>query len=321
VTLPANVAGGTSTTYNADNEQTAFNGTTFSFDANGNLTGDGVYTYIYGARNQLNQIKQGSTVVATIGYDAFGRRKAKVTATTTQYLYDGLNPVQELTGANPPGVTANLLTGLRIDEYFSRTDSSGNVSSFLRDALGSTVGLVGSAQSIATSYTYQPFGATTVSGTSNGNICQFTGRETDATGSYFYRARYYSPSFQNFVAQDPMNLHGGDTNQYAYVHNNPTKCRDLLGRQAEGGGGDETECCAAGVCGNLDNQMQGLQDAMTAYLNLYPNWDPLAPAPAEPPLSPLGSPVSLRTLFPTAYSPVIVHSLLLAAFNSCPCGP
>jgi hypothetical protein len=63
----------------------------------------------------------------------------------------------------------------------------------LRDALGSTVGLVGSAQSVATSYTYRPFGSTTVSGSANGNICQFTGRENDGTGLYFYRARYYSP--------------------------------------------------------------------------------------------------------------------------------
>ena len=64
-----NVAGVTSTTHNADNEQTKFNGTSFGFDANGNLTSDGTYSYIYGNRNQLNQIKQGSTVVASLGYD------------------------------------------------------------------------------------------------------------------------------------------------------------------------------------------------------------------------------------------------------------
>ncbi len=86
----------------------------------------------------------------------------------TQYLYDGLNPVQELNGAAPPVPTANLLTGLGVDEYFTRTDSSGNVSSLLRDALGSTIGLVGSGGTIATSYTYQPFRATTVGGSANG---------------------------------------------------------------------------------------------------------------------------------------------------------
>jgi hypothetical protein len=62
--------------------------------------------------------------------------------TTTQFLYDRLNPVQELNGTG--GVTANLLTGLRIDEYFTRT-ASGSTSTLLADALGSTIGLVGSS--------------------------------------------------------------------------------------------------------------------------------------------------------------------------------
>jgi hypothetical protein len=66
--------------------------------------------------------------------------------------------VQELDGSNPPNPTANLLTGLGIDEYFTRTDSSGRAT-LLADALGSIVGLVNSAGSIATGYTYQPFRA------------------------------------------------------------------------------------------------------------------------------------------------------------------
>lgn len=78
---------------------------------------------------------------------------------TTQFLYDVLNPVQE---QNSSTGVANLLIGLRIDEYFTRKDSSNNVSTLLQDAIGSTIGLVGSAQPIAKSYTYQPFGATTI---------------------------------------------------------------------------------------------------------------------------------------------------------------
>jgi RHS repeat-associated protein len=229
VTLPANVAGGTSTAYNADNEQTKFNGTSLSYDANGNLTSDGTYTYIYGLRNQLNQIKQGSTVVASIAYDGLGRRQVRVVGTNaTQYLYDGLNPVQELNGGAPPVPTANLLTGLGIDEYFTRTDSSGNVSSLLRDALGSTIGLVGSGGTIATNYTYQPFGATTVGGSANGNSYEFTDRENDGTGLYFNRMRCYSPTFQRFIGQDPIDFTGG-INLYAYALNNPISLHDLLG--------------------------------------------------------------------------------------------
>ena len=120
--------------------------------------------------------------------------------TTTQFLYDGLNPLQELDGASPPNVTANLLTGLDIDEYFTRTDSSGTAT-FLSDALGSTIGLTNSSGAIATSYTYDPFGNVTDSGSANANPYQFTGRENDGTGLYFYRARYYSPTLQRFVSQ------------------------------------------------------------------------------------------------------------------------
>jgi hypothetical protein len=43
-----------------------------------------------------------------------------INGTTTNFLYDVLNPVQEKNGGT---VTANLLTGLSIDELFTRTDS------------------------------------------------------------------------------------------------------------------------------------------------------------------------------------------------------
>ena len=52
--------------------------------------------------------------------DSFSRCTRKlINGTTTNLVYDGLNPVQEKNGAT---VTANLLTGLGIDEFFTRTD-------------------------------------------------------------------------------------------------------------------------------------------------------------------------------------------------------
>jgi uncharacterized protein RhaS with RHS repeats len=44
-----------------------------SYDANGNLTGDGTNTYTWDARNHLSAISGGST--ASFVYDAFGRRQ------------------------------------------------------------------------------------------------------------------------------------------------------------------------------------------------------------------------------------------------------
>jgi len=225
VTLPANVTGTTS--YNADNAQTTFNGTALSYDANGNLTSDGTNTYTWDARNHLTAIGGGSA--ASFTYDGFGRRVKKVIGgTTTQFLYDGLNPVQELNGRHNAAVIANLLTGLRVDEYFTRTDSA--TSTFLADALGSTSGLVTSNNGpIATNYTYQPFGAATTGGSASGNSYQFTGRENDGTGLYFNRARYYSATFQRFIAQDPIGFRGGDSNLYGYTFNSPTYWVDALG--------------------------------------------------------------------------------------------
>ena len=221
--LPASVSGNT---FNADNGMIAFNGTTLSYDANGNLTSDGTNTYTWDARNHLAAI--GGAVTASFTYDGFGRRASKTIAgVSTQFLYDVLNPVQE---QNSSTGVANLLTGLGIDEYFTRKDSSNNVSTFLQDALGSTIGLVGSAQSIATTYTYEPFGAATVGGAANGNTFEFTGRENDGTtGLYFHRARYYSPSFQRFAAQDPIGFRGGSSNLYEYVRNDPIDKVDRLG--------------------------------------------------------------------------------------------
>ena len=218
--LPQPVTGNT---FNADNEMTAFNGTAMSYDANGNLTADASNTYAWDARNHLAGITGANT--ASFVYDSFGRRMSKtIGSIATSFLYDGLNPVEELRSGSP---SANMLTGLGIDEYFQRTDASG-ASSYLTDALGSTLALANPAGGLATSYTYDPFGSTTVSGSST-NPFQFTGRENDGTGLYFYRARYYSPSQQRFVAQDPIDFRGGNGNLYAYVSNLPTTATDPLG--------------------------------------------------------------------------------------------
>jgi RHS repeat-associated protein len=58
---------------------------------------------------------------------------------------------------------------------------------------------------------------------------KFTGRENDGTGLYYYRARYYSSTFQRFVSQDPIGFGGDDTDLYAYVANDPVDFTDPLG--------------------------------------------------------------------------------------------
>jgi hypothetical protein len=52
--LPAAMSGNT---FNAANEMIGFSGTPLSYDANGNLTGDGTNTYTWDARNHLSAIR------------------------------------------------------------------------------------------------------------------------------------------------------------------------------------------------------------------------------------------------------------------------
>ena len=184
----------TSATYDDANQIATFGGTTFSYDDNGNLTSDGVRSYTWNARDQLASLT--GPVNGSFAYDGLGRRRSKtIGGTTTQFLYDGLNPVQELSSGTP---TANLLTGLVIDEHFTRTDGAG-ARNYLRDALGSSVALADESGTVQTDYTFEPFGRTTTSGASSTNAHAFTGREADGTGLYYYRARYYHPGPQRII--------------------------------------------------------------------------------------------------------------------------
>jgi RHS repeat-associated protein len=157
---------------------------------------------------------------------AHGRRTNKtINATQTGFLYDSLTPVQELNGST---VVANLLIGLGIDEILTRTDGAG-ASHFLTDALGSTVALSDGAGAMPTSYTYTPFGAASLSGSATGNAFDYTGREDDSsTGVKYYRARYYHPTLQRFLSEDPTGFKSG-INKYAYVDNDPLGATDPFG--------------------------------------------------------------------------------------------
>lgn len=213
------------TAYDAANELTQWGTATPTYDLNGNMLSDGTNSYAWNARNQLASMNSGGM---GFQYDSFGRRVAKTNiATTANYLYDGANPIQELSGTTP---TANLLMG-GVDEYFQRTNSGG-AASFLSDALGSTVELTNSAGSALAQYAYEPFGNTTIMGSST-NPYQYTGRENDGTGVYFYRGRYYNPAFQRFISEDPIGMAGSGPNLYTYVGNSPVNFSDPTGLWTE----------------------------------------------------------------------------------------
>jgi RHS repeat-associated protein len=217
----------TQATVDLNDRLTSWNGQTYTYDADGNLTGNGTDTYVWNARNQLTAIKQGSTTIASFSYDPLGRRVGTdFNGNATSYLYDGLNAVQETHGST----ATSILTGLAVDERFARTDLSGRTD-FLSDALNSTIALTNSAGAIVEQYSYDPYGTTTASVSGFDNPYQYTGRENDGDGLYYYRARYYAPAMGRFISEDPLNFASGSSNFYAYVGGNPISYLDPLGLQ------------------------------------------------------------------------------------------
>ncbi len=211
--------------YDSSNQLISVNAANLSYDNNGNLIFDGKVNYTWDARDRLIGLS-GPGVTASFTYDAFDRRLSKtVNGMTTKYLYDDEELTLEV--AEPNLKVFYVRNPQTIDEPFLRL-SSGSVETYHVDGLGSVIGLTDSNGMKKASYTYDPFGNTSTTGATD-NVFQFTGRENDETGLYYYRARYYAPGIQRFISEDPLEFSAGDTNLYTYVWNSPVNFADPSG--------------------------------------------------------------------------------------------
>ncbi|GAB2811316.1 polymorphic toxin-type HINT domain-containing protein [Lentzea nigeriaca] len=223
-------------TYDNANRIKTIGGSTITYDPEGNLLSDGATTYSWNAKGELATVT-GQGRSASFNYNSDGRRLGRtVSGVTTNYVYDGQNPLQEKVNGQ---VTANM-TASGVDGFHLR-ESGGTTRRFLTDAVGSTVGLV-DPDGAGASYTYEPFGRTYASGAGADNPYRFTGREDDGTGLYHYRDRYYSPVLQRFISEDPIGFEGG-RNVHAYVDNQPTVLGDPSGNKPTNNGKNNRESC------------------------------------------------------------------------------
>jgi RHS repeat-associated protein len=212
--------------YDAANRLTSWAGTSLTYDLNGNLTNDGARTFTWDSRNRMKTIAGAAT--ASFGYDGLSRRTSTtVSGGSKSFVYDDLDIVAEIVGG---AVSATSMSSLGLDDTLLRTDGAGERTPLV-DALGSTIALTDATGAVRTSYRYEPYGTTIASGDPSGNPVQFTGRENDGTGLYYYRSRYYNPVFGRFVAEDPLGLVAG-MNLYGYVDGDPISFVDPLGLNA-----------------------------------------------------------------------------------------
>jgi RHS repeat-associated protein len=206
-------------------------GTTFSYDSNGNITqmtkGPNTWVYTYDYASRLTQVEKNSATLGEYVYDGEGKR-IQVTENneTTTYIYSGLNILYEETIT---GLAAYIYgpTGL----LAKRTAINGESHTFYyhTDHLGSTRLVTDESHSIVSDVTYQPFGEPTATGE---EPYLYTGKEIDATGLYYYGARYYDPDLGRFMTRDPLagkKAIPQSLNRYAYCANNPITLVDPEG--------------------------------------------------------------------------------------------
>jgi len=192
-------------------------------------------TYTFNVRNQLIQFtKQDennqTTKTLTYTYDAFNRRVSKTEDNTTQkYLYDGDDIIAILDDQDQ--VIATITHDESIDTPLSITNANGTFY-YHRDHQGSIVALTDSTGAVVESFQYDNHYGTITNHTKTietNNPYAYTGRELDTPELYYYRARYYDPTIQRFVSEDPIGFSSGDFNWYRYVGNRPVSLVDPLG--------------------------------------------------------------------------------------------
>jgi RHS repeat-associated protein len=205
---------------NANNQVT---NSGFTYDASGDLTSDGTYTYTWDARHRLQ-----SAGGVTYTYDGDGKRVMKSSGT----LYWNRPHGRPLAETDASGNTLNeyiFFGGRRI----ARRDSSGNVYYYFSDHLGTTKTLATSAGVVCYDADFLPFGYEMAYTTTCAQNYKFTGLERDSeTGLDQTLHRKYDPTLGRWLSADPKRGKVGNPqslNRYPYVRDNPVAFVDRLG--------------------------------------------------------------------------------------------
>jgi RHS repeat-associated protein len=195
----------------------------FSYDNAGNMTADGVASYVW---NGTGLLKSAGTTTYT--YDGDGKRVMNSAGT-----YYWTTPSGEQLSDTPGAGAGNeyiFFAGQRI----AWVDSGGTVRYYWGDHLGTTRIVTDAAGNVCYDADFYPFQGERPAYV---NTCapayKFAGMKFDQeSGNYYTLNRYYPPNLGRWMSPDPL---AGDVtnpqslNRYAYVMNNPCTLVDPLG--------------------------------------------------------------------------------------------
>lgn len=205
---------------------------TYSYDAAGNVLGDGNHSYVYDAENRIVSADGG---VTTYAYDYASRRVMKVSGgVTTHYVYDGDTVLAEHNGSSGAVLVDYIYAnGLMI----AKQPTGASTRYFLADKLNSRVTMDASGTVLGLQG-HLPFGEE-FGESGEQDKHHFTSYESDAeTGLDYALNRLYSPTVGRFMSADPYSASGYATNpqswnRYNYTGNDPVNYSDGSGLFAQ----------------------------------------------------------------------------------------
>src|SRR3989338_5951637 len=208
---------------------------TYSYDPNGNMTGDGTTCYEYNQANKLYKVKDCASgqVKAEYLYDDTGERGIKkiyANGQLTKTIYSR-NQFFD-TEIDAQGNKKNTSYYYIDDRLVAKKNPDGSINYIHRDHLGSSTITTDNQGTLIEETEYYPYGQIQ----SGGQQVKYgyTGQEKDWEGNQlnYYGARYYDAQIARFTQPDPMLPDPYDPqqlNRYSYTRNNPIIYADPSG--------------------------------------------------------------------------------------------
>lgn len=254
--------------YNAVNQLVTRGADTYTYDADGNLTGisgSKALTAIYDQENRLTAITLNG-VTTNYTYNGLGLRTMAVTGTQViNSYYDASGRLLFQSDAGGQITAYYFYSGRR---PIAMGTPSGGYYYYHYDSTGNTIALTDGSGAVVSAYTYAPFGKITNQTGSIANPFTYKGAYgvmDDGDGLYFMTHRYYDASTGKFMQKDPVGIVAGTANLYMYVHDNPINFKDPKGTwDGDTPDGDQTSTSTI----NLDYRKDPVSESASKYRNL-----------------------------------------------------